>query len=141
MEYIRVENNVIVELVSCSERPGPEWQEVDLEGGLAVGDDVRAFDTDWNLRPLDDLVAEGIVEAEPKPEPEPEPEPVDPAVEARDERDTKLSEMDLIVSNPLRWSEMSDDLKKAYADYRQALLDVPQQPEFPEKINWPTPPK
>lgn len=139
MEYIRVENNVITELVSCSERPGPEWQEINLEGGAAVGDDVRAFDTDWNLRPLDDLIADGLVK--PEPEPEPEPEPIDPAAEARGIRDTKLSEMDVIVSNPLRWNEMSDDLQQAYADYRQALLDVPQQDGFPDKVVWPTPPE
>jgi len=139
MEYIRVENNVIAELVSCSERPGPEWQEINLEGGAAVGDDVRAFDADWNLRPLDDLVAEGIVEVEPKPEPgvsQP-----DKSADARTERDSRLVQMDRIVSNPLRWNEMRDDLKQLYVDYRQALLDVPQQSEFPENISWPTPPE
>lgn len=141
MEYIRVENNIIVELVSCSECPGPEWQEVDLEGGLAVGDDVRAFDENWALRPLNDLIAEGVVKPKSKAKPELEPEPEDPAMAIRNVRDSKLIELDRVVTNPLRWEAMSDELKKSYAEYRQALLNVPQQESFPKNIKWPTPPE
>lgn len=57
---------------------------------------------------------------------------------ARIERDVRLREMDAIVSNPLRWSDMTDVQKREWSDYRLALLDVPQQPDFPESIVWPS---
>ena len=41
------------------------------------------------------------------------------------------------------WTQLPDvplDTKAAWADYRQALRDVPAQPSFPTEITWPTPP-
>jgi hypothetical protein len=62
------------------------------------------------------------------------------AANARSQRDTLLQEVDSIVGNPLRWASFSQTQQTACADYRQALLDVPQQPGFPNTINWPTKP-
>lgn len=62
------------------------------------------------------------------------------AAAARKERDTLLQEVDSIVGNPLRWASFSQAQQTAWADYRQALLDVPQQAGFPNTINWPTKP-
>jgi hypothetical protein len=55
---------------------------------------------------------------------------------ARGQRDALLSEVDRIVGNPLRWASFSQAQQTAWANYRQALLDVPQQPGFPNTINW-----
>ena len=62
------------------------------------------------------------------------------ATNARTKRDQLLLEVDAIVGNPLRWASFSQAQQTAWADYRQALLDVPQQPSFPNTINWPTKP-
>ena len=62
------------------------------------------------------------------------------ATNARGHRDSLLSEVDSIVGNPLRWASFSQTQQTAWADYRQALLDVPQQDGFPNTINWPTKP-
>lgn len=62
------------------------------------------------------------------------------ADEARDKRDALLSEMDTIVSNPLRWSSMLSQAQNEWAAYRIALLNVPQQKGFPSVIDWPKPP-
>lgn len=62
------------------------------------------------------------------------------AQQARWKRNDLLSEVDTIVGNPLRWASFSQTQQTAWADYRQALLDVPQQPSFPNTINWPTKP-
>jgi len=51
-----------------------------------------------------------------------------------------ISEVDPIVTNPLRWAELSSTEQQAWADYRTALLDVPQQAGFPGNITWPTKP-
>ena len=60
-------------------------------------------------------------------------------------RDTRngilTSTVDPIVSNPLRWAEMSAAKKTAWAAYRRALLDVPQQNGFPNAVIWPTAPE
>ena len=62
------------------------------------------------------------------------------AANARGQRDALLSELDSIVGNPLRWASFSETQQTTWANYRQALLDVPQQAGFPNTINWPTKP-
>lgn len=60
-------------------------------------------------------------------------------LETRFQRNILLeTEVDPIVSNPLRWQSMSSEEQQRWADYRQALLDVPQQDGFPHEIEWPT---
>lgn len=44
--------------------------------------------------------------------------------------------------SPMRWNTLSDVDKQKWNDYRQALLDVPQQEGFPwggdiNKVPWP----
>lgn len=43
------------------------------------------------------------------------------------------------------WSQLTDSVlseqkREDWAEYRQALRDVPQQSNFPDKIVWPTEP-
>ena len=66
----------------------------------------------------------------------------DAAATVRFQRDVLLkTEVDPIVSNQLRWGDMTPALQQAWADYRQALLDVPQQNGFPHNVVWPTKPE
>ena len=59
----------------------------------------------------------------------------------RQRRDEILTtEVDPIVSNPLRWAEMTPDEQQAWSDYRRALLDITLQSGFPHDINWPIAP-
>jgi len=37
----------------------------------------------------------------------------------------------------IRWSLLSADQQQKVLDYRQALLDVPQQEGFPDNVTWP----
>lgn len=60
---------------------------------------------------------------------------------ARNKRDWELGQMDGMLANPLRWAAMSQEQKDAWAVYRQALLDVPQQAGFPQTIDWPQAPQ
>jgi hypothetical protein len=55
--------------------------------------------------------------------------------QVRMERDILLSASD--------WTQVADAPvdKQAWAEYRQALRDVPQQSGFPESVTWPIPPK
>lgn len=63
------------------------------------------------------------------------------AAHVRYERDAILAiEVDPIASNALRWGSMAPDHQQAWADYRQALLDIPQQDGFPHNVIWPTKP-
>ena len=49
----------------------------------------------------------------------------------REIRNSYLSQyIDPIVSNPLRWADMSDTEKQVYVDYRRYLLD------YTEQENW-----
>ena len=61
---------------------------------------------------------------------------------ARDERDRKLqSQVDPLISNPLRWAGLSAEKQSEWTAYRQALLDVPQQAGFPHNVVWPVKPE
>lgn len=53
----------------------------------------------------------------------------------RDERNSRLAVADMLVE---RAKDKGDSAAEAAARaYRQALRDVPQQPGFPDVINWP----
>ena len=55
----------------------------------------------------------------------------------REQRDMLLQELDGLAANPLRWNSFSVDQQEQLAQYRQALLDVPQQAGFPDNVSWP----
>jgi hypothetical protein len=60
----------------------------------------------------------------------------------RDMRDNLLIEnVDPIVSNPLRWNSMTSEKQTEYTNYRQALLDLPENTEDPRNPIFPTPPE
>lgn len=58
----------------------------------------------------------------------------------RHERDVRLSELDPIVSNPLRWAGFSAAKQTEYTDYRLALLALPSNTVDPRTPVWPTSP-
>lgn len=59
----------------------------------------------------------------------------------RAQRDSILAnEVDPIVSNPLRWADMTTEEQNAWSQYRTDLLNVPQQAGFPHNVTWPTKP-
>lgn len=61
--------------------------------------------------------------------------------EARGERDSRLvKDVDPIVSNPFRWDVLTAAKQAEWAQYRTALLNVPDQAGFPDDITWPTKP-
>lgn len=56
-------------------------------------------------------------------------------------RDHKLkTEVDPVVSNTLRWSDVTEADKANIASYRASLLDVTNQTGFPNNITWPVKP-
>jgi hypothetical protein len=60
----------------------------------------------------------------------------------RAERDYKLtSEVDPIVSNPLRWADLTAEKQAEWATHRRALLDITAQSGFPHSVVWPTRPE
>lgn len=62
------------------------------------------------------------------------------ATRIRRRRD-KLLQRYVDCYNPLRWAALSPEQQTQIADYRQALLDLPEQPGFPQNIQWPLPPQ
>lgn len=57
-------------------------------------------------------------------------------------RDQRLrNEVDPLVTNPLRWAELTEEKRAEWTAYRRALLDVPQQAGFPHNVVWPTKPE
>lgn len=43
--------------------------------------------------------------------------------------------------NPIWWSSMTQTEKDAWTSYRQALLDVTEQPNYPLQVDWPVKPE
>jgi hypothetical protein len=56
----------------------------------------------------------------------------------RQQRDQLLAQVDRV--NPVWYSTLSEQQKAELAAFRQALLDVPQQPGFPTQVDWPAKP-
>ena len=52
-----------------------------------------------------------------------------------------VDEVDPIISNPLRWSDLSQEQQQAWINYREALLDLPEQEGFPHEVEWPEAPQ
>ena len=58
-------------------------------------------------------------------------------IEAKSESMRKIRDsylvkyVDSVVSNPLRWADMTSEDQQVYKDYRQYLLNVPQSESFP----------
>jgi hypothetical protein len=64
------------------------------------------------------------------------------AQSVRNERNRRLtSEVDPIVTNPLRWADLTAEKQTEWSTYRTDLLNVPQQSGFPNTVTWPTKPE
>lgn len=60
-------------------------------------------------------------------------------IEAKMQRKYLLETVvDPIVTNPLRWADLSAEEQERVKTYRQALLDITDQVGFPHNIEWPT---
>ena len=63
------------------------------------------------------------------------------AAGVRAERDRRLvTEVDPIVSNALRWADLTAAKQAEWTQYRTDLLNVTDQAGFPNTITWPTKP-
>ena len=62
------------------------------------------------------------------------------AMSARGYRSQLLQDVDVVVSNPLRWASYSEEQQAVIAKYRQDLLDITYQEGFPANIVWPQSP-
>jgi len=59
----------------------------------------------------------------------------------REERSYRLEEeVDPLVSNPLRWGDLSTEKQTEWSQYRTALLNITEQSGFPHNVVWPDKP-
>ena len=64
------------------------------------------------------------------------------AAKVRSKRDNILTTVvDPLVSNNLRWADLTSDKQAEWSAYRTDLLNVPQQAGFPQTVTWPTEPE
>jgi hypothetical protein len=60
----------------------------------------------------------------------------------RAQRDILLeTQVDPIVTNPLRWAELTTEQQNAWTQYRTNLLNIPEQEGFPNTVTFPTKPE
>jgi len=62
------------------------------------------------------------------------------AAEVRADRDERLTAVDAIAGNALRWAELTAAKQTEWTQYRTDLLNVPQQDGFPNTVTWPIKP-
>jgi len=63
------------------------------------------------------------------------------ASRVRFKRDNILTTVvDPIVSNPLRWADLTTAKQGEWTTYRTALLDITDQAGFPHSVTWPQEP-
>ena len=64
------------------------------------------------------------------------------AASIRGQRNSLLAtEVDPLVTNPLRWAELTEAQQAAWTQYRRDLLDITAQAGFPNEVVWPTKPE
>lgn len=103
-----------------------------LESGEVFAYETEAERQEWGAPELVEM-APAEVDAHLNPPPVPPT-----ADEARAKRDALLAACDWVV---IRAQELNEPVSEAWADYRQALRDVPQQSGFPKNIDWPAEPE
>lgn len=135
MILAKVVDNVVVNIID-TDKPENFDSYIPVPQHIPVGADLRFYHEDYTSKTEEELLSEGLIEVKDLEESSGYAE-LDPAQEIRDERNFKLAVLDSVVSNPLRWGSMTAEQQRAWADYRQALLDVPQQTKFPEYVEWP----
>ncbi len=60
----------------------------------------------------------------------------------RFERDNILvMYVDPLVTNPLRWNDLTSEERDLWTAFRIDLLNVPEQEGFPQNVTWPTKPE
>jgi len=50
------------------------------------------------------------------------------------------SEVDPLVTNPLRWADLTETKQAEWTQYRADLLNLSDQDTFPSSVTWPTKP-
>ena len=64
------------------------------------------------------------------------------AAYVREERDSLLfAVIDPLVSNPLRWADLTSDKQSEWTQYRTDLLNITDQSGFPQNVIWPIQPE
>lgn len=64
------------------------------------------------------------------------------AEDVRRSRDASLEHfVDPLQTHVLKWNSLTPEKQAEWTQYRQDLLDVPQQKGFPDNVVWPTKPE
>lgn len=117
MKYAVIENNQVLNVVVSSPEFAAEQGWIPLQGSAGTG--WQYIDGQF-LPPPRDIEAEWAA--------------------VRTQRDQLLVESDIYVL-PDRWAALTLDQQQAWADYRQALRDIPQNFSDPADVVWPTKPQ
>lgn len=112
---------------SCDQRPNEDDLASRGEYLLEFDGDCKVGYTDNNGTPAPPVVIP--------------PTPEEVAAATRKQRDSKLLDFDQkLYRNQFFWSTLTAEQQAERLSYRQALLDVPQQPGFPDAVIWPPSP-
>ncbi len=120
MKYAIITNNVVTNVAVCD---SPEFAAE--QGWVQCTEEVSS---DWTY---------DNGNFAPPPDNRPSWEEQEAAI-LRKERDQKLSETDWVVT---KYLDVAGGVPEAWKQYRQALRDLPQMPDFPRNFKWPVKPE
>jgi len=117
--YVIIENGKVVNAAVANQPFADNW--------------IESEDAD-----VGDLYADGVFTKY-----DPKSDPVAIVKKEKSVRDFRDETLKLSVDtlNPIRWAALSTEQQEAWTTYRQALLDLTDQPGFPFEIVWPTKPE
>ena len=119
MNYAIIENNAVVNMAVAEKDFADQQGWVEIPDEFGIGDLYE--DGQFKKAPID---LEAL------------------ANQVRAERDYCLvTFVDPLVTNPLRWNALTPEKQQEWIDYRQALLDIPEQEGFPTNVIWPMKPE
>lgn len=104
-----------------AEHSSDEWEQIMLKVLEEIGKDGGYFlysgPDFYEVRPISEMDTSAL----------------QPTAElTRAQRDEYLERyVDPVITNPLRWADLTAEEQQVYKDYRQYLLDIPESPDFP----------
>jgi hypothetical protein len=120
--------------VAFTDRPADTI--LSVADGYAYVVSGQAVVQQWSVRPRTDAEVQNLKQL---PHASDLPLVIEASTTYRAQRDQFLRD-NVDTINPMRWESMSSEQQTAWRAYRAALLDVPQQPDFPWSVTWPEAP-
>lgn len=127
MEYVKVEDFIVTNLISTDRKHDEPWIHVDISGGIRVGSDIRHYDENWKMKPAQRLVDEGHIKLKVSDENNPNVKPGTVLQKVEDGRIVDKTNYELVMEDAIeltKFEYVEDGEVKLKSEYMLAVEGV-----------------